>query len=117
MTCTIHNTDNTPTLKLVKIVDNNDGGTAVANAWTLSADTAAVGFLDRNFSNAGGSGVFKDVYAGKGYDLAEDPNPGTGYTAGTWTCDKVGGLAGTTATLALGDQVTCTIITPTTPRP
>ena len=31
VTCTITNTDNTPQLKLVKSVINNDGGTAVAD--------------------------------------------------------------------------------------
>jgi hypothetical protein len=105
VTCTIINTDNGPQLKLVKIVDNNDGGTAVANDFTLSA-TAGAPNNGRNFSNAGGSGVFQNVFAGSGYVLSESSV--TGYTAGTWSCDG-GSLVGSTVTVALGAQVTCMI--------
>ena len=118
VTCTIHNTDNTPTLKLVKVVDNNDGGTGVANNWTLSAAADAPD-NGRNFSNLGGSGIFQNVFAGTSYALSENPNAGTGYsTTGEWSCD--GGTlnaAKNAVTLALGNQVTCTITnTDDTPR-
>ena len=41
VTCTIVNTDDTPQLKLVKSVVNDNGGTAVADNWTLYAAAAA----------------------------------------------------------------------------
>jgi hypothetical protein len=104
VTCTIVNTDNTPQLKLVKIVN---GGTKVADDWTLSAATSASGFMNRNFANAGGSGVFKDVYAGKSYALSESVIGG--YTASAWVCTGGGTQSGSSITLALGEQVTCTI--------
>ena len=107
VTCTIVNDDDPPTLKLVKTVINDNGGTAVADAWTLSA-TAAAPDDGRNFSNAGGSGVFETVFAGAGYDLAETVV--VGYTASAWICDAEGTLAGSTVTLAVGDAVTCTIV-------
>src|SRR5207342_1862653 len=36
-TCTINNTDEAASLTLVKTVTNDNGGTAVPTAWTLSA--------------------------------------------------------------------------------
>jgi hypothetical protein len=105
-TCTITNDDVAPTVKLVKLVDNGDGGNAFADDWTLSA-VAADPFADRNFSNLGGSGVFETVYANQGYDLSETSLPG--YTAGTWSCTG-GTLVGSTLTLSEGQTgVTCTI--------
>ncbi len=115
VTCTITNTDNTPSLKLVKVVTNNDGGTAVANDWDLSAATAAVGFTDRNFTEltpAAADATAQNVYAGKAYTLTEAPNPGTGYsTTGEWSCTTGGTLdaTNTIVTIALGAHVTCTI--------
>lgn len=104
-TCTITNDDDAPTLKLVKVVDNDNGGNAVADDWTLSA-SAADPFDGRNFSNAGGSGVFETVFANQGYDLSETTL--SGYTAGSWSCDG-GTLLGSNVTLGEGDNVTCTI--------
>ena len=105
VTCTIHNTDNTPQLKLVKIVDNNDGGSAVANDFTLSAVSDGTN-ATRDFSNAGGSGSFHNVFTGVGYDLSETTV--AGYTAGTWSCDG-GTRTGSNIQVPLGGQVTCTI--------
>ena len=111
VTCTITNTDNMPTLTLVKSVENNDGGTAEADDWLLSASASAVGFTDRNFNNDGGSGTPRNVYANTAYTLAENPNPGVGYSStGQWSCP--GGTMGagnTVVTVPLGASVTCTI--------
>ena len=105
VTCTINNDDNPPTLKLVKTVTNDDGGTGVPNDWTLTAAAASPND-GRNFSNLGGSGTFVTVFANAGYDLSENNIPG--YTAGSWSCDG-GSLSGSTITLGLDDDVTCTI--------
>jgi Prealbumin-like fold domain len=96
-----------PQLKLVKSVTNDDGGTAVANSWTLSAAAATDNSLD--FSNAGGSGVFEDVVAGDQYTMTESSV--TGYsTTGIWSCTGGGTFATPNQiTLAHGDKVTCTI--------
>ncbi len=112
VTCTIVNTDNGPTLKLVKTVTNNDGGTAVAADYTLSAAAGAPND-GRNFSDAGNSATFHDVFAGHEYALSESPNPGTGYSStGEWSCTAGGTLnaAKNAVTVALGANVTCTIV-------
>ena len=103
VTCTIVNTDDTPQLKLVKTVTNNDGGAKVANDWTLTATSEA----GRNISTAGGSGVFENVFANAGYTL--DESGPTGYSTEGWSCDG-GTLEDGVVTLGLGDQVTCTIV-------
>jgi hypothetical protein len=106
VTCTINNDDIAPTLKLVKTVTNEDGGSKAPDDWTLSAGAPAPD-NGRNFSNAGGSGVFETVFANAGYDLSE--TTAAGYTAGSWSCDG-GGLVGSTITLDEGETgVTCTI--------
>jgi hypothetical protein len=107
-TCTINNDDIPPTLRLVKVVDNGANQT-VMNApddFLLSADASAPN-SGRNFNNAGGSGVFETVFANAGYDLSEtSPN---GYQLKTdWSCDG-GTQAGSTITLGLDEDVTCTI--------
>ena len=48
-TCTITNNDIAPSLTLVKVVTNNNGGTAVTTDWTLTAD----GALTNDVSGAG----------------------------------------------------------------
>ena len=80
-TCTITNDDVAPTLKLVKNVDNLDGGNALADNWTLTANAAGTDKDDRDISTPGGSDSPSNVYSNKGYALAESPNPGAGYTA------------------------------------
>ena len=102
VTCTITNTDNTPTLKLVKVVTNNDGGLAQASDYTLSATASAPDPITRNFSDSGDSTTFHNVFAGAAYALAESPNPGTGYsTSGEWSCSAGGTLDAFTKAIAM----------------
>ena len=103
--CTITNTADQPTLRLIKSVDNgNTGGTAVPTDWDLSATggPTAVG------PTAGDTGIV-DVAIGS-YDLAESAGP-DGYTAGDWSC--VNGteapVTGDQVTVELGDAWVCTI--------
>ena len=118
VTCTITNTDNTPRLKLIKSVVNNDGGTKLASDWTLSA-TAGSGPTDRNIAELGSVQTFHDAYANVSYALAETAAP-VGYTNGTtWSCSGTGIAASdsTHVTLAQNGSVTCTIInTDNTPQ-
>ena len=107
-TCTITNDDIVPTLRLVKEIDNgaHPGGMAIADDWTLTA-AANAPYDSRNFSNAGGSGTFVMVFANAGYELSES-GP-TGYQVKTgWACNG-GTQVGSTITLALNEEVTCTI--------
>ena len=106
--CTITNDDVAPTLKLVKEVINLDGGDAGPDDWTLTAISTG-GDATRDISTLGGSGGFETVFANAVYDLAESPDPLTGYTTGSFSC--VGGTqSGSTITLAEGETgVICTI--------
>ena len=89
-------------LTLVKVVVNDDGGTADAGDWTLTAD----GPTPVNGPGDSPDVVDQTVDPGD-YDLSESGGP-PGYTAGDWVCDG-GTFDGTTLTLADGDDVTCTI--------
>lgn len=102
--CTITNQDVAPTLKLVKLVTTDNGGTATPADWTLSA----TGNPDQgSFSDSGDSTTFHTVFANTQYTLAESGGP-SGYSAGTWSCDG-GTLNGNVLTLGLGANVTCSI--------
>ncbi|MCI0387968.1 MAG: hypothetical protein MOB07_04255, partial [Acidobacteria bacterium] len=95
--CTITNDDQTAHLKLVKMVINNNGGTAVATDFNLSAAGPT--------PISGAGGAESDVNAGS-YALSETTLPG--YMASSWSC--VGGSqAGSQITLGLGQSATCTI--------
>ncbi len=103
-TCTIINDDHTPTLHLRKLVINNSGGTALAAQWTLSAagPTPLSGAtpVDSSYNFSAGT-----------YNLSENGGP-AGYTASAWSCVKNGSapVIGSSITLGLGDDATCTII-------
>lgn len=101
-TCTITNDDIAPTLTLVKNVINSNGGTAVASAWVLAANAQ-----DKSFSGNGPTVGPKSVFAGESYVLSESGGS-PGYSASDWTCNS-DSQDGNTITLALGENVTCTI--------
>jgi uncharacterized repeat protein (TIGR01451 family) len=98
-TCTITNDDDLPGLTLVKNVTNDNGGTAIAADWTLSASGPTP------ISGAGGASSDASFSAGS-YALSES-GPG-GYSASAWSC--IGGSqTGSSIALALGESATCTI--------
>ncbi|MCF6262897.1 MAG: hypothetical protein L3J24_04845 [Xanthomonadales bacterium] len=99
-TCTINNDDQFAFLSLIKNVTNDNGGTAVATDWVLSAAGPTP------LSGAGGV-VLTAVNAGT-YVLTEAGGP-SGYAAGSWSC-TAGTLTGNSLELALGQSATCTII-------
>ena len=101
-TCTITNNDNPPSLTLVKEVIKNNGGTAEATAWTLTASGPT------GFSGAGPTVTNGVSFDAGTYDLSESGGP-SGYSASAWVC--VGGthVDGDTVTLGLGQSATCTI--------
>lgn len=93
-----------PSLKLVKAVD---GGTAVADDWTLSATASGD---SRSFSNLGGSGTFNTVTSGVAYTLSESGDPAY-YSAAGWSCSVNEGPAvpGSSITLANSQSAVCTV--------
>ena len=99
VTCTITNDDTAPSLTLVKVVTNDDGGTKVAADWTLTATGPVV------VTGAGGASSGDDFEAGT-YALSES-GP-SGYDQSAWDCDG-GTQEGASITLALGESATCTI--------
>ncbi|WP_152670177.1 DUF7507 domain-containing protein [Lysobacter capsici] len=104
-TCTINNDDRAATLTLVKTVTNDNGGSAVATAWTLEAAGPT------NITGATGSAAVTNASVNPGsYTLSETGGP-AGYTAGTYSCVINGGAAvvNNTVALAAGDNATCTI--------
>lgn len=119
--CTITNNDNPPSLILDKVVTSDQGGTAAASSWNLTATGALLPEGDRtNLSGPGAAGS-TDVVSGATfkadtYTLAETGGV-AGYTNGTtYSCVKTlaGGSAGTAVlsnsiTLANGDSAICTI--------
>ncbi len=98
-TCTFTNSG-LADLTLVKRVVSDNGGTAMASDWTLTADGAG----DNDLTGQGPT-VSGTVRAGA-FTLSES-GPG-GYDASGWSCAG-GALAGDQLTLAAGDDVTCTI--------
>ena len=105
--CTITNDDDAPSLTLAKVVTNDNGGTALASAWTLTASGPS------GFSGAGPSVSNGASFDAGSYDLSES-GP-AGYTASAWAC--VGGTQddSDTITVALGESATCTITNDDTP--
>jgi uncharacterized repeat protein (TIGR01451 family) len=95
-----------PMLTLVKSVVNDNGGTALASAWTLAA-TGSSGSFSGTANTA--AVTSKIVTPGVQYTLAESGGP-SAYDASSWVCTGGGSFSGPDKiTLALGDDVTCTI--------
>ena len=101
-TCTITNDDIAPKLHLRKVVVNDNGGTAPATSWTLSADGAGANDLSGTTPVDSGTSLKVDTFV-----LSETGGP-AGYRASDWIC--VGGTQnGSNITLGLGQEATCTI--------
>ncbi|WP_269930950.1 DUF7507 domain-containing protein [Aminobacter sp. HY435] len=103
--CTITNDDIGPKLTLLKSVTNDNGGTAVAADFTLTA-TGPV-----SISGIAGSAAVTDASVGVGtYTLGEVNSPG--YTTWDYSCVVNGAapVSGNTVALALGDEAVCTVV-------
>ena len=103
--CTITNDDQPARLTLRKTVVNNNGGTATAAAWTLTAAGPT------NLSGAHGSAAVTNAAVAVGaYTLGETGGPG-GYAASQYSCvlNGAAAVAGNSLSLGLGDNAVCTI--------
>lgn len=98
-TCTIRNDYVRPTLQLVKVVNNDAGGTTGTAAWTLSASGPTP------ISGVGGTAA-TSVTTGT-YALAAAPSSLAGYGTGTWSCTG-GAQSGASVTVSDGSTVVCT---------
>ncbi len=110
LTCTITNDDIAPTLKVIKHVVNNDGGTATAGAWSIhvKAGSSEVAGSPKPGSETG------DTYtlSGGSYTVSETGGP-SGYTfvGFSGACSASGSV-----TLNVGDTKTCTLTNTDKPR-
>src|SRR5437667_225234 len=95
-TCTVTNQDQPPTLKIIKHVVNNNGGTATADQWTMHV---SAGNPSQNDFAGSETGVTITINAGQ-YSVDETGGP-SGYA-------KTLG-AGCSGTMPVGGFVTCTI--------
>ena len=102
LTCTITNDDQGATLTVIKHVINDDGGDATAGDWSLHVQS---GGNDVAGSPKAGSEQGDTYTLGKGtYAVSETGGP-SGYSQSfSGDCDNGGSV-----TLALGDELTCTI--------
>ena len=107
VTCTITNDDIPPTITLVKTVVNDDGGTALSTAWTLSADGPLPEEAEAVSGTSGSPEVTSRIIDAGTFALAESGGP-AGYAAGAWQC-SAGVLDGASLTLEPGQNATCTI--------
>ena len=107
--CTVTNNDIAPQLHLRKTVFNDNGGTAVPADFTLTATGAEGNDVSGTSPVDSGKGLQADTFT-----LSES-GP-AGYTAGAWSCDATAqqeqGFVqdGSSLTLGLGEDVTCTIV-------
>ena len=99
VTCTITNQDIAPELMVIKVVENNHGGDAVASDFQLRLNSDPVA-----------QNIFLDVDSNTAYTVTEDQEPG--YTqVGDVVCEDNDTSQAVThpVTLAEGQSVTCTI--------
>jgi hypothetical protein len=101
VTCTINNDDIPPQLHLRKIVVNDNGGTAVATDWTLTANGTGANDLSGSTPVDSGAGLQADTWA------LSETGP-AGYSTTGYVC--VGGTqVGQSITVGIGGSATCTI--------
>lgn len=106
-TCTITNHNTPPVLTLNKVVVNDNGGTALESAWTLSATGTATPLSGPGA--AGSTDVVSDsTFMAGTYTLSESSGP-SGYSASSWVCTGGGVQSGDQITLEVGEVATCTI--------
>jgi len=104
-TCTITNTDDEPSLTLVKELDFNNGATATESGFTLNA-TGPSGFSGAGPSVSSDDEVV-DFQVGT-YALSES-GP-IGYTGGDWVCEGDGTQDGASITLTAGESADMNVV-------
>jgi hypothetical protein len=101
-TCTITNNDIAPQLHLRKVLIKDNGGTASAGDWTLTANGTGTNDLSGTTSVDSDGTLQVDTFA-----LSESGGP-AGYSASAWSCTG-GSQSGSNITVGIGQSATCTI--------
>ncbi len=103
-TCTATNDDVAARLTITKNVTNDNGGTAVASAFTMSVAGPSA------FSGAGNSAAVTNIAVNAGAYTLTETGP-TGYAAGAWSCGAFAltGPGSNVVTLAIGETASCAI--------
>ena len=103
VSCSITNVAVSPTLTLVKVVDNGTtGATTPATAWTLSAGGPTP------ITGATGSAPVTQAAVQVGTYTLSESGP-AGYAASSWTCSGAASSTIGSVTLAEGQNATCTV--------
>ena len=103
VSCTITNTAIAPTLTLVKSVVNDNGGSALATQWPLTAAGP------ETITGATGEDTITAATVPVGtYDLSEGTGP-AGYAASAWVCTGATSSTADSVTIDAGQNATCTI--------
>lgn len=115
-TCTITNTPIAPTLRINKLVINDNGGTLTADDFSIKIDTASVVFGAPQSTDGDLSTYTSAIQAVANYKYTISEADVAGYTEGVWSClnqneQTVASSNTTTVTVTLneGDSVTCQI--------
>ena len=106
-TCTVINDDIAPSLTLIKVVTNDNGGTAAVTAFTLKATMGGVDVLS---GTSGVNSASIPTFSAGTYSLSETAAAAvlSDYENKGWVC--VGGSqTGANITLGLGQSATCTV--------
>jgi hypothetical protein len=102
LTCTITNDDIAPTLHVIKTVINDNGGMAVASDATVYVENGGSDVIGSPQSGTGSPGTAY-ILGANNYTVSEDAFAGYSTTF-SGNCDASGNI-----TLALADDMTCTI--------
>ena len=100
-TCVLTNDDSAPQLTVIKHVANDNGGTAVASAWTMQVKQGAS--TVESFAGAESPGTTKSLGAGS-YKVVESGGPAGYVLSYSGDCDSSGNV-----TLGIGDSKTCVL--------
>lgn len=90
------------TLNVIKAVTNDNGGTAVASAWTLTVTSSNGGSGTGSAAGAASPGTAYTLQTGKAYSVAESGGPASGYSPSSSSdCTIASAVAGTTYTCTI----------------
>ena len=99
---TITVTASSATLNVIKAVTNDNGGTAVASAWTLTVTSSNGGSGTGSAAGAASPGTAYTLQTGKAYSVAESGGPASGYSPSSSSdCTIASAVAGTTYTCTI----------------
>jgi hypothetical protein len=103
VTCTITNADVAPTLHVIKVVNNPNGGAATPSNFSIHVKKTGVDVANSPHAGASSPGTLYTLSAGA-YSVSEENLTGYTLTGISGDCDSSGAVA-----LSVGQNKTCTI--------